>query len=94
MTCPLCGRTDGELLFVEKLNIYFCPECKKKIEFEHQVKGKFKVIKCRSCKQVKTIEWIPYKKSGRKRGHHNRRKLAENQSLLTKFYPPSGKKEA
>jgi len=85
MACPLCGESreyDDMMKFNSILKVLLCSDCNRKVEENHKVKGKYKVIKCRSCKQIKKIEWIPYKRKGRKKGSKNRIKVHPNQTFL------------
>ncbi|MCJ7816510.1 MAG: hypothetical protein MUP55_01510 [Candidatus Aenigmarchaeota archaeon] len=74
MSCPMCGGTqynDSDFKLCDALGISICKECSEKVEKHHQVDGRFKVIKCKECKHIKEIKWIPYKKKGRPRGSRN-----------------------
>ena len=86
MPCQLCGEhyfdEGSDAHYSSDLDILVCDDCLKCIEEHHKVDGKYVVYKCSECGKVKKVEWISYKKRGRKSGSRNKQKYVKGQTVL------------
>jgi len=69
---------------IDGTSVYLCPDCRKKVEENHRITGKFVVDECPTCGNIRGVRFIKYKPRGRPKGYkENPATIARRKHLLT-----------
>jgi hypothetical protein len=83
--CDLCNSEMADARYNTILGVNLCSHCLTRVEWHHEVDGRFVVRRCPTCKDVKGIDWKPYKKRGPKPGTVQKPRKPKNIKSLEEF---------